>query len=53
MDRPTAKREACHRAALVLESQMGQGWPEYPSAEDTTKVQEAMRTLIAELTRRA
>ncbi len=53
MDKRTAKREACARAALVLKTQMGEGWPEGYSDQDNAKVQEAMRTLIGELERRS
>lgn len=56
VDRRTAKREAYTRAAGVLESALGEGWPdaeEYGySDDDQTKVSAALREIVTELGRR-
>jgi hypothetical protein len=53
VDKRTAKREACWRAAQVVRQAMGEGWPgdEYPE-EDFPKVSDALHDVVAELERR-
>lgn len=57
MDRPSAKREACWRAAGLLKNAMTNGWPHAEkhgwSEQDHARVQDGLFELIDELTRRA
>jgi hypothetical protein len=54
VNRRQAKREACFRAALVLEGALAGGWESLDRyGPGRTKVEDALNELIAELERRA
>jgi hypothetical protein len=54
MDRRTAKREACFRAALCLESALAGGWDGLDDryGEDADRVRDAINEIVSELTKR-
>lgn len=54
MNRRQAKREACFRAASVVENALSGGWPaeQYPDEADLERVVEALNELMDELLRR-
>lgn len=55
MDRRTAKREACWRAASVVGDALKQGWPDadlYPDDAERARVAAELNNLVAELERR-
>ncbi|TMR88601.1 hypothetical protein [Nonomuraea basaltis] len=55
MDRRTAKREACFRAALALDNALSGGWESLDESygkEDADKIREAINEIVAELTKR-
>lgn len=54
MDKRTAKREACWRAACVIEDAMSGGWPaeHYATDQEFRQVSEALHNVITELERR-
>lgn len=54
MDKREAKREACDRAASVIETALAGGWEVLDKyGEDRPKVENALNELVAELEARA
>jgi membrane-bound ClpP family serine protease len=52
MTRQQAKREACHHAAMQLETNLGGADSLFTDVDDQTRYEEAMNDLIRELRRR-
>lgn len=54
MDKRKAKRDACWRAAGLIQDSINNGWPQehYEDEADQRAVEAALKDLIAELERR-
>lgn len=54
MDKRTAKREACFRAAMVIETALAGGWETLDRyGDDREKVEDALNELMASLINRS